>query len=91
MIWLYDREMVSRRLKIKSLSTDENEPQYITEVEFDELMKLDFGHPIFKRMFKLSWETGLRLSEPFIGVINGHWLDIPFRTVKEPQGTVNTA
>ena len=28
-------------------------------------------------MIKLSWETGLRLSEPFLGVINGNWLDIP--------------
>ena len=33
-------------------------------------MALDFGHPRFKRMFKLYWETGLRLSETFIGVIN---------------------
>jgi len=40
-------------------------------------MALDFGHPRFKRMFKLYWETGLRLSETFIGVINGNWLDIP--------------
>lgn len=77
MIWLYDRDMVSRKIKIKSLSTDENEPKYITEVEFNELMKLDFGDPRFLRMIKLSWETGLRLSEPFLGVINGNWLDIP--------------
>ena len=77
MIWLYDRDMVNRKIKIKSLSTDENEPKYITEVEFNELMKLDFGDPRFLRMIKLSWETGLRLSEPFLGVINGNWLDIP--------------
>ena len=77
MIWLYDRDMVSRKIKIKSLSTDENEPKYITEVEFNELMKLDFGDPRFLRMIKLSWEAGLRLSEPFLGVINGNWLDIP--------------
>ena len=77
MIWLYDREMISRRLKIKSLSTDENEPQYVTEVEFKNLMELDFGHPRFKLMFRLTWDTGLRLSEPFIGIINGNWLDIP--------------
>ena len=77
MIWLYDRDLVSRKIKIKSLSTDENDPKYITEVEFNRLMELDFGHLRFKRMFKLSWETGLRLSEPFIGVVNGNWIDIP--------------
>ena len=77
MIWLYDRDLVSRKIKIKSLSTDENDPKYITEVEFIRLMELDFGHLRFKRMFKLSWETGLRLSEPFIGVVNGNWIDIP--------------
>ena len=77
MIWLYDRDLISRKIKIKSLSTDENDPKYITEVEFNRLMELDFGHLRFKQMFKLSWETGLRLSEPFIGVVNGNWIDIP--------------
>jgi len=77
MIWLYDRELISKILKIKSLKTNHNEPKYITEVEYNKLMLLDFGHPRFSRMFKLYWETGLRLSESFIGVINGNWLDIP--------------
>ena len=39
--------------------------------EYEELMTLDFGEARFKKMFKLHWETGLRLSESFSGVING--------------------
>ena len=77
MIWLYDRELITKTIKIKSLKTNQNEPKYITEVEYNKLMKLDFGHPRFRMMFKLYWETGLRLSEAFIGIINGNWLDIP--------------
>ena len=77
MIWLFDRELISKIFKIKSLKTNQNEPKYITEVEYNKLMILDFGHPRFSRMFKLYWETGLRLSEAFFGIINGNWLDIP--------------
>ena len=77
LIWLCDRDIIPKVIRIKELQTDTNETKYITEVEFNKLMALDFGHPRFKRMFKLYWETGLRLSETFIGVINGNWLDIP--------------
>ena len=77
LIWLYDRDIIPKVIRIKELQTDTNKTKYITEIEFNKLMALDFGHPRFKRMFKLYWETGLRLSETFIGVINGNWLDIP--------------
>lgn len=45
-------------------------------------MRLDFGEPRFKRMFKLHWQTGLRLSESFLGAVNGSWLDIPAERAK---------
>ena len=77
LIWLYDRDMIHKVIKIKELQTNVNDPKYITEVEYNKLMSLDFGHPRFRMMFKLYWETGLRLSEAFIGIINGNWLDIP--------------
>ena len=76
LIWMYDREIIKKRHKIKTLKTDHNEPKYLTEIEFNNLMSLDFGHKRFKLMYQLYWDTGLRLSEAFIGSINGNWLDI---------------
>ena len=43
---------------------------------FNKIMDMDI-HPRVKRMWKLHWETGMRLRESFIGSINGEWYDIP--------------
>jgi len=77
MIWLDDRDMINKAPKIRELKVDKSPPQYVSEVEFERLLQLDLGHPRFKKMFKLCWETGMRLQEPFIGKINGDWYDIP--------------
>ena len=76
-IWLDDRDMIHKSPKIRELKVDKSTPQYISEVDFHRLLQLDCGHPRFKKMFKLCWETGMRLQEPFIGKINGDWYDIP--------------
>ena len=77
MIWLEDRDIIHKAPKIKELKIDKSPPQYISEVDFRRLLQLDLGNPRFNRMFKLCWETGMRLQEPFIGTINGDWYDIP--------------
>ena len=77
MIWLEDRDIIHKAPKIKELKLDKTPPQYISEVDFNRLLQLDLGNPRFNRMFKLCWETGMRLQEPFIGKINGDWYDIP--------------
>ena len=76
-IWLEDRSMISKAPKIRELKVDKSPPKYISEVDFNRLLDLALGHPRFKMMFRLCWDTGMRLSEPFIGNINGGWYDIP--------------
>jgi len=76
-IWLDDRSMINKAPKIRELKVDKSPPKYISEIEFEKVLNQDLGHPRFKMMFKLCWDTGMRLSEPFIGNINGNWYDIP--------------
>jgi len=76
-IWLDERDMINKAPRIRELKVDKSPPKYISEVDFKKVLEKDLGHPRFKMMFKLCWDTGMRLSEPFIGVINGGWYDIP--------------
>ena len=80
--WLFDRELINKVPKIKQLPVKIDDPRYITEIEYTHLMKLNHGHQRFNDMFKLYWETGMRLSEAFYGVINGNWLDVPHHLSK---------
>ena len=80
--WLFDRELINKVPKIKQLPVKIDDPKYITEIEYTQLMKLNQGHQRFNNMFQLYWETGMRLSEGFYGVINGNWLDVPHHLSK---------
>jgi len=74
--WLYERDMIEKNVKIKELIKDNSKSKYISEPIFNKIMDMDI-HPRVKRMWKLHWETGMRLRESFIGSINGEWYDIP--------------
>ena len=52
------------------------EPIYITDDEFQSIVSLDWLDSFYKRVFFFYRETGLRLREPFISILNGKWLDI---------------
>ena len=53
------------------------DPIYITDDEFQSIVSLDWLDSFYKRVFFFYRETGLRLREPFIAILNGKWLDIP--------------
>ena len=80
--WLFDRELIDKVPKIKQLPVKIDDPIYITEIEYTHLMKLNHCHQRFNDMFKLYWETGMRLSEAFYGVISGNWIDVPHNLSK---------
>ena len=52
------------------------DPIYITDDEFQSIVSLDWLDSFYKRVFFFYRETGLRLREPFISILNGRWLDI---------------
>ena len=53
------------------------DPIYITDDEFQSIVSLDWLDSFYKRVFFFYRETGLRLREPFMAILNGKWLDIP--------------
>ena len=62
---------------------NDDEPIYITEVEFKKIMDKNWcllytsKREWYKEVFQLYWDTGMRLSEPFKGIIDGNYLHIP--------------
>ena len=62
---------------IHQLRIPKTEPIYITDNEFQSIMELDWLDDFYKRVFLFYRETGVRLNEPMISVLDGVWIDIP--------------
>ena len=62
---------------IEQLRIPKTEPIYITDNEFQSMMELDWLDGFYKRVFLLHRDTGMRLAEPMISVLEGNWVDIP--------------
>jgi integrase len=62
---------------IQQLSIRKSDPIYITDDEFQSVMELDWLDDFYKRVFLLYRETGMRLNEPMMSVLEGAWVDIP--------------
>ena len=62
---------------IQQLRIPKTEPIYITDNEFQSIMELDWLDDSYKRLFLMYRETGMRLNEPMISVLDGDWIDIP--------------
>ena len=81
--WLLDRNRIDSIPKIKQIQVGQSKPIYVTNAEFKEICnRVD---PHFARAFWFYRETGLRLSEPFNGVINGDFLTITADTAKSKR------
>ena len=75
--YYWQRDRLDRVPIIEQFSIDEKDPIYITDLEFQAIMELDWLKPFYKRVFYFYRETGLRLREPFMSNLDGFWLDIP--------------
>ena len=62
---------------IQQLRIPKKEPIYITDNEFQAIIELECLDDFYKRVFLLYRETGMRLNEPMISVLDGDWIDIP--------------
>ena len=68
----YYLKVVDRLVKIphiEQLRIPKTEPIYITDNEFQSIMELDWLDDFYKRVFLLYRETGMRLNEPMISVL----------------------
>ena len=90
--WLVENELIKESPRVKQIHIDEPEVKYLSESEIAELMRLDLSPKgtylkkddlfvkeweHYKRAFNFYLTTGCRKSEPFLGSVNGMWLDIP--------------
>ncbi len=88
LIWLRDNDLVNSVPKIKMLNTGKSLPIYLTNIQFDNILKalpklkLKENWRHYAEAFTFYRDTGLRLSEPFYGVINGDFLTIEADTAK---------
>jgi len=74
--WL-KRERINKVPIIEQIPVRKTEPIYITDEEFHSIMNIKWLDNFYKRVFLLYRETGMRLREPMMSVIEGTWIDIP--------------
>ena len=73
----------SFKKSISMCPINDEDPIYITEQEMDKIMTEDWlliytpKRDYYRRVFKMYWDLGVRLSEPFISTIEGNYLSIP--------------
>ncbi len=82
LIWLKDRKRLNELPKIKMVKDEEKDslPGYLSNAEFQEICnRVDPHHA---RAYWFYRETGLRLSEPFNGTIDGNFFKIKARDYK---------
>jgi len=77
MLNYYNRIDVMKKIPfIQQLSIPKRDPIYITEIEFNSILKLNWLDTFYKQIFLFYRNTGMRLREPMISMINGNWVDI---------------
>ena len=81
--WCHRREYISKVPHIDIVSKPKSMPLYIPDRIFAELMRLDWLDQHYKTAFLFYRETGCRVSEPFIGDLDGNWLLISANKTKQ--------
>ena len=74
--WL-KRERINKVPIIEQIPVRKTEPIYITDEEFHSVMNIEWLDNFYKRVFLFYRDTGMRLREPMMSVLNGSWIDIP--------------
>jgi integrase len=72
--WCNDEDLLSTVPKIKQVRTPHSRPKYLTNYEYEKIIK--FSPPHLRRVLQFYRETGCRLSEPLNGILEGDFLII---------------
>ena len=90
--WCYDNQYINRVPKIV-INVPKQDPKYIRESWFNQIMDLDIGEH-WKKAFKLYVTSGVRKMEVFNGYIDGTFLIVPAektKAKKERQVRLNSS
>ena len=75
--WAYDvKDLIGKRPKVIFIKVPKGNPNYLTESDLNKINQMDGLDPHFKIAFRMYWQTGMRLREPFNGEIDGNWLEV---------------
>jgi len=73
--WCFEvKEVIARAPRVTKIKVPVKVPSYCTENNLAEILKLDWLDTFYKDVFRMYWETGVRLREPFNGRIDRGWL-----------------
>ena len=75
--WCADvKEIIPKKPKVTFIRVPKKHPSYLTEENLKYIIKSDGISAHNKKVYKMYWETGMRLREPFKGRVEGEWLII---------------
>jgi site-specific recombinase XerD len=70
--WAYRRGHIDKMPYVEKVKVDEALPSYLSDVDFDRLIKETDEH--FAKVFQMYRNTGCRLTEPILGVLKNDTL-----------------
>ena len=83
--WCEAKRFIDKAPKFKLVKVPDAAPSYLSDGEFADIMALDDLDPFNKQVFIFHRETGLRLSEPYHGRLDGNWLVIRADVTKQKR------
>ena len=83
--WCEEKSYIKKAPRFKSVKVPDTSPSYLTDREFAEIMDLERLENFYKQVFMFHRETGLRLSEPYAGRLDGNWLIIEAGATKQKR------
>ena len=83
--WCEAKGYIDKAPKFKPVKVPDAPPSYLTDGEFADIMALDELDSFYKQVFFFYRETGLRLSEPYKGRLEGTWLVIGADATKQKR------
>ena len=73
--WCFEvKEVIARAPRVTKIKVPAKVPSYLTANDLDKILKLNWLSLFYKDVFRMYWETGVRLREPFNGRIDRGWL-----------------
>jgi len=80
--WAFHRDYITKVPYFSMVRTEKSLPSYISDSDFAEIIKLDWINDHQKMVFQFYRDSGVRLSEPFIGKLVNSILVIPAKYSK---------
>lgn len=81
--WCVLNNYLTESPRVNMFKIPKSLPKYLTESDIAEIMRLNTVDSFYKKVFYFHMMTGCRLSEPYYGKLDGHWLIIPAQFTKQ--------